>query len=386
MTKVILGSLDLFWFPHLANAISTMGECELFSTWSPRKVPSSGCKQHNILPLQAMLSAYKRLPFLQRGNHVYLSLCRLFDIWLARKITCNTKVVYTLSGCGLKTNRAARSAGGIAVVECGSTHTDFQHNIVLEEYKRNGLHRPLFPEAYRARVRQEFEESDYIQVPSEFVRQTFLAAGIPDSKILKARYGTDIENFSVRSVSDISPVFRVICPSGVNIRKGARILVEAWRRLGWRESEAELHWIGCPGHPEVRHLFKNPVHGIVWHGYMDHKKLATLYASCDVLTLPSFEEGLARVLIEAAASGLALIATPNTGVEDLFSLENHEGWLIPCNCVDSLCEALKAAKADREKTFEIGQRAARRARDNFSWNHYGQKVRENLSFALESRS
>jgi glycosyltransferase involved in cell wall biosynthesis len=379
MVRVTLGSLDLFWFPQLARALSTEATCELFSTWSPNSPPQIDCTKHNMLLLHASLSTYKRLPLLQRGNHVYSALCRMFDAWLARNMEAGAAAVYALSGCCLQAARKARSAGAVTIVESGSTHTAFQHRVVSEEYLRNGIRRPLFPAAYRERVYREFEEADFIQIPSEFVKQTYIGAGVSEKKLLKAAYGADVATFKPRVKSDMTPQFRVICPSGVNLRKGARLLVEAWRKLGWKSREAELHWVGWPGHPDVRHLFRDYLPGAVWHGWMPHDALCDLYRSCDTLVLPSFEEGLARVLIEGAASGLALIATPNTGVEDFFTPENHEGWLIDCGSVDSLCSALEEAKSNRQRTFEIGQRAALRARKGFSWDDYGRQVRENFA-------
>jgi glycosyltransferase involved in cell wall biosynthesis len=117
---------------------------------------------------------------------------------------------------------------------------------------------------------------------------------------------------------------------------------------------------------------------------MSHDQLSALYRSCDVLVLPSFEEGLARVLVEAAASGLPLIATANTGVEDFFTPGQPEGWLIEAGSVDGLCAALEEAKHDRQTTFDLGQRAARRARQGFSWADYGRQVRENFGRVLGS--
>ena len=177
----------------------------------------------------------------------------------------------------------------------------------------------------------------------------------------------------------------MICPSGVNLRKGARILAEAWRKLAWSPKEAELHWVGWPAHPEVAHLFKKPLIVVHWHGWMSHAKLATLYRSCDVLILPSLEEGFARVMVEGAASGLPLIATPNTGVEDFFTQEDPEGWEIPCNDLDATCEVLSAARSNRDLTFKLGQRAAARTRSGFSWEDYGASVRKNLKLILSAR-
>lgn len=387
LPKIYLGSLDTFHMPGLQAGLSRDFQTIFYSTWSPlRPAPNPSLLGVNAWVLHYLLGVYKRFPAVQLHNRTYLPLCEIFDSWFASKIRPDLDILCFLSGFGTKAMRQAHAWNKLVIVDSGSTHTDFQHRIVWEEYRRNGLRNPLFPENYRDRIRSEFIEADFIQIPSEFVKRTYLEQGVPEHKILKAPYGTDIKNFVAKKASEMSLVFRAICPSGANLRKGARVLVEAWRKLGWHPSEAELHWIGWPEHPDVRHLFKSPCAGIVWHKGMPHSNLSRLMRSCDVLVLPSFEEGLARVLIEGAASGLALVATPNTGVEDFFTPGNPEGWLIPVSDVNALCEALEQAKADRQRTFELGQRAAQRARHGFSWDDYGIRVRENFHRVLGTTS
>lgn len=384
---VQIGSLDTFHMPALQAGLASDFDTEFFSTWSPRRAaPNPGLKTSNAWVLHYLLWIYKRFPAVQFHNRTYLPLCETFDTWFTSKLNPDLDILCFLSGFGTKAMRKARAWGKPVVVDSGSTHTDFQHSIVWEEYQRNGLRHPLFPKAYRDRIRREFIEADYIQIPSEFVKQTYLEAGIPEHKIFKAPYGTDTGNFAAKTAPEMSDVFRLVCPSGVNLRKGARVLVQAWKNLGWKPAEAELHWIGWPEHPDVRHLFKDSCPKIFWHNGMPHAELARLMRSCDVLVLPSFEEGLARVLIEAAACGLALVATPNTGIEDFFTPGDPEGWLIPCNDVDTLCAVLEQAKANRQRTFELGQRAAARSRHGFSWDDYGARVRQNFRKVLGDAS
>lgn len=378
--KVTLASLDLFHIVDQARYLQRAGVLRHYFTTRVRP-EIEGIRAElgsSCYPLHYALRVMQMKPKWVGGNHFYLMLCRLFDAWLLSRFDRGTDILAVLSGVGLLSFRAARKRGIVTVVDCGSTYTDFQHRMLAGEFARNGIHQPLFPKGYRDRVRREFEEADYIQLPSRFVIQTFLEAGIPESKILHAPYGTDLEIFTPRLQAEAQKPFRVICPSGVNLRKGARLLVEAWRKLNW--NDAELHWIGAVS-PHTEHLFREPLRGLVLEKQRNHQALAELYRSCDVFVLPSFEEGLARVMLEAAASGLPLIVTPNTGAEDFFTPGAPEGWLVPANDVDALCDALIEAKSDRVKTFNLGQRAAARAQA-FSWDAYGEKVRANYEKIL----
>jgi glycosyltransferase involved in cell wall biosynthesis len=381
--KITLASLDLFHVVNQARLLQGRGLLDHYYATRlrpeiegiPAKLGSS------CYPLHYAIRMLQTRPHWVGGNHFYLQLCRAFDLWLRPQFSRETDILAVLSGVGLHSFRAARGAGIITVVECGSTHTDFQHEIVLEEYRRNGLTRPLFPKAYRDRVRTEFEEANYIQIPTRFVGRTFIDRGVAPEKLLYARYGVDVERFSPRPrLSGVEP-FRAICSSGVNLRKGARVLMEAWRKLGW--SDAELHWIGSPG-TETAHLFRDLPATVILHEWMTHAELSALYARCDVFVLPSFEEGFARVMLEGAASGLPLIVTPNTGAEDFFDPAAPEGWIIPVNDVDSLSAALSQARADRDATYRLGQRAAARAR-HFTWEAYGDRIVANYEGILSAR-
>lgn len=379
--KITLGSLDLFHLLNQARFLQAEGHLDHFfaTRLRPEIEGINADRSTSCYPLHYALRIMQRWPRWVGSNHFYLQLCRSFDFWLRPRFSRQTDILTILSGVGLRSFRAAKKAGVATVVECGSTHTDFQHEIVLSERYRNGLKTPLFPTGYRDRVRAEFAEADFIQIPTRFVGKTFTDQGIPPEKLIYAVYGVDAKRFTPRSLPSGTEPFRVICPSGVNLRKGARVLMEAWRRLGWRD--AELHWIGSPS-AETVHLFTQLPDSVKMHAWMNHDDLAALYRKCDVFVLPSFEEGFARVMLEASASGLPLIVTPNTGAEEFFTEENSEGWLIPAGSVDALSEALLEARNDRDATFRRGQRAVARAQD-FTWEAYGRKVIANYQSILD---
>ena len=84
---------------------------------------------------------------------------------------------------------------------------------------------------YRER-KKEYELADYIMVPSEFARKTFLEKGFNEKKIIKNSYGVDLKEFeSDTSYKNDQSKFRIIYTGTVSIRKGILYLLEVFNNL-----------------------------------------------------------------------------------------------------------------------------------------------------------
>ncbi len=66
---------------------------------------------------------------------------------------------------------------------------------------------------------------------------------------------------------------------------------------------------------------------VTFLGWVDRDKLPEIYAQADVLLMPSSEEGMPNVILEAISSGLSIIATNVAGNEELVFNEKN-GFLI----------------------------------------------------------
>ena len=66
----------------------------------------------------------------------------------------------------------------------------------------------------------------------------------------------------------------------------------------------------------------------------------TLYGGSDIFVLPSYREGLPRVLLEAASMGLPLVATRNPGCEEVVE-EGRNGFLVEGRNGVALAEKIK---------------------------------------------
>lgn len=100
-------------------------------------------------------------------------------------------------------------------------------------------------------------------------------------------------------------------------------------------------------------------------GWVDADRVAELLATSDILVLPSHTENLPLSIIEAMASGLAIIATPVGAVADIVH-HGETGLLVPVGDIEALTTALRQLiedKALRQRLGAAGQAFHRQALD-----------------------
>lgn len=90
--------------------------------------------------------------------------------------------------------------------------------------------------------------------------------------------------------------------------------------------------------------------------------------AADIFILPSYSEGLPNVLLEAAASGLALIATDIGGNRDIIK-DGRNGFLVPINTPTVLANKIDALIDDDELRLEMGIEAVRYIKSSFTLEH-----------------
>jgi glycosyltransferase involved in cell wall biosynthesis len=82
----------------------------------------------------------------------------------------------------------------------------------------------------------------------------------------------------------------------------------------------------------------------------------------DIFVLPSLNEGMGRVLVEAMAAGKPIIASRAGGIVDLVK-DGENGLLIEPGDVDGLYLAIERLLNDREMRYDMGQRGKVIARE-----------------------
>jgi glycosyltransferase involved in cell wall biosynthesis len=104
---------------------------------------------------------------------------------------------------------------------------------------------------------------------------------------------------------------------------------------------------------------------INWMGHVsDPKAMVALYARAAIVCLPSYREGMPRVLLEAAAAGCAVVTTDAIGCRD--AIENGvSGDLVPVGDSQALASALQALINDPERRLRYGAAGRVRAQNLF---------------------
>jgi glycosyltransferase involved in cell wall biosynthesis len=90
-----------------------------------------------------------------------------------------------------------------------------------------------------------------------------------------------------------------------------------------------------------------------------------VFADADIAVLPSdYNEGVPRVLLEAAASGLPLVATDIEGCRVIVR-DGVNGFLVPTRDAFALADAIERLAADAELRERMGAESARIAAAEF---------------------
>ncbi len=140
-------------------------------------------------------------------------------------------------------------------------------------------------------------------------------------------------------------------------------LAGAWRRVAARMPEAQLVIVGKGSRRGPIDELVRDLPGQVEHlEQLDPKGVASQLDQATILVLPSWPEGLGRVVIEAFARGRGVVATGAGGVLDLVE-DGREGLLVPRADEDALVEALLRVLGDRELAAQLGEAARVRYRD-----------------------
>jgi starch synthase len=294
-----------------------------------------------------------------------------FDWWTSRKLKKDPPpdALIGISGSSLRSGQEVQALGGRFICDRGSSHQRYQERIVAEEYRRWGVDRPVTDIRDIVREEKIYAMADAITVPSSFAARSFVEEGIPAEKLRVIPYGVRLEQF-VRTGEPPTDTFEVLFAGSVSLRKGVPYLLEAFRRL---KHPAKRLRIAGSVHPDIKTVLqKLPLDQVEILGPVSQQRLAELMSTSHVMVLPSIEEGLALVQGQALACGCPVLASTNTGGEDLFT-DQVEGFIVPVRGIDALTEKMQQLADDPALQRRMSEAALLRVKKIGGWDDYGDR-------------
>lgn len=294
-------------------------------------------------------------------------LAKIEQDFACKKFLKGADVFVFYNGNGLSSCNYANKMGKITVVEVVNSHVEYQEDLLREEHEGLNLPWKPFHKKDKERRLKEYDAADYILLPSEFVKQSFLAKGFPEEKLLKVSYGftTPVQKDS----SDIKRhiTFNVLYVGSISVRKGIRYLIEAFKSL--EIPNKKLTIVGSIAQISgIEGL--ELTDDIEFVGVLKGADLEKAYQSADVFCLPTIEDGYGLVLGEALSYGLPLITTTNSGGIDLIS-EGIEGFIVPIRDALAIYEKLKLLSSDSELLDKMKLAALGKAASMNGWEASG---------------
>jgi glycosyltransferase involved in cell wall biosynthesis len=308
--------------------------------------------------------ALRRIAVYDRSVRITHFHNQLYDLWAARQLE-NVDLFHVWSNHGLRCVQRAKALGAITVVERASAHPVTQYELLEREFARHGL-RFSHAIAPIRRSAREMELADYILIPSDFARQSCLAQGLQEAKLIQVPFGVDVRRFRPRDHARNRSPFRALFVGQISLQKGVAYLLEAWKALHWVDAEL---WLVGRVSPEMRRLLRRYAEKTIrLHGYVADP--SALYRRADVFVFPSLQEGSALATYEALASGLPVLTTPHSGS---VARDGQEGIVVPIRSASRLAGALERLRSDDRMRADMGQAARIRAKQ-FTWRAYGDRL------------
>lgn len=251
------------------------------------------------------------------------------------------------------------------------SHGDFEESLFLER-------RVPIPWLYRVLMRRAarfaLRHADVLRAVSNSTREQ-LSRWMPGRPVIMFPTWTDIEAFLEAGAHEVRDRAEIVYAGVLIPRKGVHHLIHAFGQVAPGFPEAKLLIIGREENPAYAAELKRDVAQlglsgrVAFVGEMPQGELATRMRDGAVFVLPTYSEGLPRVVFEGMALGLPVIASRVSGIPEVIE-EGVTGFLVPPGDEAALADRLRWVFANPEAARAIGKRAREFACSFFSTEAY----------------
>lgn len=242
----------------------------------------------------------------------------------------------------------------------GTYHTAFP------EFARHLTQSPFVEDVMWQFMTSYYAQLDLILAPSESTARQLEGRGLKPERIQVYPRGVDTERFYPRyrrrprlDAAEGKGTTQLLFVGRVSKEKNMPLLAEAFRRIASRREDVELVIVGDgPYLNEMRAELEGlPV---TFTGYLEGEALLQAFASADLFVFPSTTDTFGNVVLEAQASGLAVVVTDGGGPRENL-IEGETGRVLPADDITALEIALDEMIDDPARLATMGDAARRYA-------------------------
>jgi glycosyltransferase involved in cell wall biosynthesis/predicted metal-dependent phosphoesterase TrpH len=200
--------------------------------------------------------------------------------------------------------------------------------------------------------------------PSPSADASVVALGADPARLGRWERGVDLDRFDPAKADPgaFPGEIKILYAGRLTREKGVDLLAESFIRAHARDPR--LHLLLAGGGPEEAELRERLGERATFLGWLSGEDLPRAYASADAFLFCSGTDTYGQVILEAAASGLPVIAVAEGGPATL--IENRHTGLLCRPDADQIAGALLRLASSPELRGQLGSAAARAARQR-SW-------------------
>jgi glycosyltransferase involved in cell wall biosynthesis len=374
MVKVLLSGMSSWHMPNTAASFNQLDGLSAIWTGASRPKNIDPAFYRRIWPYHLAQKPYYHLPFPQLEEWMRWVNLPFYDTWMRRQsLPADATVVQgPMGSCWSLFGMAERSGRKVLkVFDSTNSHPTTQFGYWQRECDLySGNYRIPIPHWVRSRINREIEMADVVLCPSFFVRDTMIINGIPEEKCFVSHFGVDISIFKPRILPPAKP--RFVCIGSLTVRKGHQYLLRAFAEVKKQMPDAELVCVGGI-RPDFYKEFQRWQGTFTHHKFLSHPQIAELLTTSTAFVFPSLEEGFARVLSEAMACGIPIIASYESGATTIVN-DGIEGIIVHPRNIPQIAHAMIAAAADKDANIRMGRQAFAVGGESNTWLDYAKRL------------
>jgi glycosyltransferase involved in cell wall biosynthesis len=212
------------------------------------------------------------------------------------------------------------------------------------------------------------KNADYLFSYGGKITELIRSLGVPDQRIVEIPGGIGAEWVTTRASAPSAPI-RFLFAGRSERRKGIVELSAAIRQLQQsHRGKFEFSFLG----PFIAHSAR--IKGCT---YLDElqkpEDIREVYRAHDILCVPSYSEGMPNVILEAMASGMAILATDVGAVAALVDTTN--GWLLGSPDADLIYRNMATIVGlPADEIFRKKKASVERVSASFTWEIIGKQT------------